>query len=1466
MGRQGKRLRLGAAIAAGIALAGPAAVWGAAFTPGNIVVLRSGDGSAALTTASTAAFLEERLVSDGSVVQTIALPVAVSGSNQICTTAGSSSNDGSMTLSADGRYLVGPCYGVAPGTANVPGTSTASVPRIVFRVGADGIVDTTTATTQFSTGNFRAVASADGTGFWAVGSNTGVAYLTYGTSSTTTVIATAVTNHRAVGIGGGQLYSSNGSGSNVRVKSIGTGLPTTAGQMMFDLPGLPATGVNGNQFFFADLDAGTAGVDTLYLADDGTGGIRKFSLSGAAWTLNGVIDSGAYRGLAGAVSGGTVMLFATKAGTSIVTVTDTAGYNTPPSSTTVTTLATNATNTAFRGIALVPQAAVVTPALTIGNAMALAEGNPGCTTGTNRLVFPVTATPSVTGPLSFNATISGGTADGADIGALATVAITAGSGSVEVPVNCDLLSEGDDTVEVTLLPDSGYTLGATISGSGSITNDDLENVVVNDPSVTEDAGTMNFTVSLAGGVLAGAGGVAVTYATANGTTGTAAVEPGDYTTASGTINIPENSNSVSVPVTIINDTDPEGDETLDLNLTGQTGGTGISDNLGIGTILTNDPLIPGVTINDVSVTEGDSGTANATFTVSIDQAPSGANVEVAWTTTAGSALSPSDYILGDGVLTFPIGSTASQLINIPVVGDCTIETPATETFRVDLSLMSGSATVEPFGTATITDNDAVVTAAIDLAPLTADEGNSGTNTRSVTVTLSRAMQCGDFTYSIAAAGNATPGTDYQSFAVSGATIGGAATQATHTLTINGDLDLEQDETVQLTLTGAGTNVSLGNSIVTATLVNDDTAPITIEAVQGTGHASPVVNQMVTTSGIVTAVLPAPNGGFMLQMPDALASPDSSSSNGVFVFTGSTPTVAVGDEVRVRGTVVEFNTSAGATAQQRVTEFTNAGLVFQILSSGNPLPAPIVLDATRPSPNPATPSCGVALGNFECIESMRVTTSTGMINLGNQFFASDPLAEHWITTSGQRAYREGGLLPTKVGETPPVITPPAPPLPTTYVFDLNPEVFELDMDRAGLPNTVVPPGTSFTATGVLTQEFGQFELFPTQFTVNSAGPVLPAPVPVAGATQITIASQNLHLLFDDVNDPWNATDCALVPPDPDFCPDSTRWNAKLDLLSRQIREQLRVPMVIGVQEVEKQGALDALIVKTNADLTAALGVGAPQYAAFVGAIDNLDGGHQNVGLLIRNDVNVQSIVQLNTTQTWTFNGTPQGEVMDRPPLLLRASKLVAGESFNFAVMVVHQRSLSGIDTLTPNASLVDAHRVRQKRLYQAALTAQAIQQFRSDNPTLPFYVLGDFNAYPASDGYADVTGILKGTTDPALSEYDLDFFGLQGAGPSGNIVTPPMTAASDLAPVGERYSYLFNDTPQQIDHALMSAAGLARFSDLHFARGNVDLPEQFLIRFGNTLGTVSPLVSSDHDGFVLFIDARPDAVFEDGFEN
>ena len=74
----------------------------------------------------------------------------------------------------------------------------------------------------------------------------------------------------------------------------------------------------------------------------------------------------------------------------------------------------------------------------------------------------------------------------------------------------------------------------------------------------------------------------------------------------------------------------------------------------------------------------------------------------------------------------------------------------------------------------------------------------------------------------------------------------------------------------------------------------------IFAIQGSTHTSTFAGEEVTTTGIVTAVR---SNGFYIQ--DPLGDGDTATSDAIFVFTGSAPEVAVGDGVRVDGTVEEF---------------------------------------------------------------------------------------------------------------------------------------------------------------------------------------------------------------------------------------------------------------------------------------------------------------------------------------------------------------------------------------------------------------------------------------------------------------------------------------------------------------------------------------------------------------------------------
>jgi predicted extracellular nuclease len=342
------------------------------FTPGNLVVYRVGSGSGSLLNTGNPVFLDEYTPA-GALVQSIPLPTAVSGSNLRLIASGTATSEGLLTRSADGLYIVLSGYDAPIPTTGLAGTSTTVAPvvlRVVGRVDVAGNIDTSTGLNDWASGNNpRGVASTNGTDLWVGGAAGGVRYTTLG-SSTSTQLSTSVTNIRAVGIFAGQLYNSDSSGLTIRLGVVGSGLPTTTGQIINNLPGFP-TGGSPYGFFFADLD-GTPGVDTLYVADDtntaGVGGLSKFSLVSGSWVSNGIVglQGDAYRGLTGVISGNTVTLYATRKGGSgatgggeLVSIVDSSGYKGAFAGT-PTLLATAAGSTAFRGVALAPIAIAIT--------------------------------------------------------------------------------------------------------------------------------------------------------------------------------------------------------------------------------------------------------------------------------------------------------------------------------------------------------------------------------------------------------------------------------------------------------------------------------------------------------------------------------------------------------------------------------------------------------------------------------------------------------------------------------------------------------------------------------------------------------------------------------------------------------------------------------------------------------------------------------------------------------------------------------------------------------------------------------------------------------------------------------------------------------------------------------------------------------------------------------------------------
>lgn len=343
-----------------------------AFTGGNILVYRVGDGSVTLTGAAAPVFLDEYTPA-GVFVQSIALPVALSGSNHILTAAGIGTTEGVLTLSGDGQYAVFTGYNTAVGTSNVGGSSSATRPRILGLVKYDGTINTSTSLTDLSSGGpIRSAVSSNGTDFWACGAGSsggtgGIRYATLGGTTSTQIYGSGgPTQLRCLCIHSGQLYVA-GNGGSPRLGTVGIGLPTTAGQGVSNLPGL-LTNIDPGKFIFLDLDASVSGVDVLYYTDE-SDGILKYSLVSGSWVSNGTVgtDADDYRGLAAYSAGSTVTLFATRRGSNSTTIeggqfvkiTDASGYNGSFSATPVVLASSVTDRTAFRGVANVPQQSVL---------------------------------------------------------------------------------------------------------------------------------------------------------------------------------------------------------------------------------------------------------------------------------------------------------------------------------------------------------------------------------------------------------------------------------------------------------------------------------------------------------------------------------------------------------------------------------------------------------------------------------------------------------------------------------------------------------------------------------------------------------------------------------------------------------------------------------------------------------------------------------------------------------------------------------------------------------------------------------------------------------------------------------------------------------------------------------------------------------------------------------------------------
>ena len=303
--------------------------------------------------------------------------------------------------------------------------------------------------------------------------------------------------------------------------------------------------------------------------------------------------------------------------------------------------------------------------------------------------------------------------------------------------------------------------------------------------------------------------VSVDYTTEDGT---ATAADGDYAQSSGTVSFGAYQTAKTLTIKVNGDRKNEPAEDFAVRLSNPVAAN-IEDATASATIRNDDPQ-PSITVDDASHPEGQAGTTDFAFTVSLSN-PSSGPVSVDYSLAAGTATEGSDYDGAAGTVTFDPGETTAEIV-VPVHGDTTFEPD--EDLTVTLSNATGGSIDTSDAVGTILNDDSPPT--IDIGDVSQPEGNSGLADRLFTVSLSnQSAESVSVDYRTDDGTATAAGLDYTP--VTGTvTIDPGQSSATIAVPVNGDNTIEPDESFTVTLSNP-VGESIGDGSAIATLLNDD---------------------------------------------------------------------------------------------------------------------------------------------------------------------------------------------------------------------------------------------------------------------------------------------------------------------------------------------------------------------------------------------------------------------------------------------------------------------------------------------------------------------------------------------------------------------------------------------------------------------------------------------------------------------
>ncbi|WP_200841140.1 endonuclease/exonuclease/phosphatase family protein, partial [Geminicoccus flavidas] len=556
-------------------------------------------------------------------------------------------------------------------------------------------------------------------------------------------------------------------------------------------------------------------------------------------------------------------------------------------------------------------------------------------------------------------------------------------------------------------------------------------------------------------------------------------------------------------------------------------------------------------------------------------------------------------------------------------------------------------------------------------------------------------------------------------------------------------------------------------------------------------------------GIVTAL---GSNGFYLQDPQGDG--NDATSDGIFVFTRVTPTVAVGDELEVAGRVSEYVPGGEESGNLSTTQITL--VTSTLLSSGNELPAAVVIgadgrratggiidDDVLVSFDPETDG----IDFYESMEGMRVEVRDAVaVSPTNAFGEIAVLPDNG----------EGAGVRTKAGGI------------ALQAEDANPE--RVIIDDALMANPpVVNVGDRFTApiTGVLDYSFGNFKLLNTAELpeVTEGGLERESTELVGGADQLTVAT------FNVLN---------LDPSDGSTNPGS---DDQLTRLSLDIVQRLNSPDIIALQEIQDgDGPTDSG--ETSAEATLAKLVegiarsGGPTYEFItIAPENNADGGEPGANIQVaylynpgrvsfvpRGEAGATDEVEVVADEDGPDLSLNPGRVDPNSPAFaeneqtgFEGTRKSLAAQFEFQgedVFLInnHFKSKSGDDALFGSEQPPFQSTLGQ-RVFQAEEINDFVDDLLKADPDANVVVLGDMNDFDFSETLKTLAG-------------------------------EQLTNLVDGVPLEDRYSFNFDGNSQSLDHILVSS-NLADKAEVDMVHLNADFAQD--------------VRSSDHDPVVARFD-------------